>query len=124
MKVRSYEHKSDATRLDNFTEGNAYGLRLDRDMIVVAETSDGKDLKGVAAGEPVFYVHHFMVTAGSFDRLVAEKLLDYSLGLMKSRGEKNLVFVVDPDNEKMLRFLKSRGADPMPTGLLFKLEVR
>lgn len=123
MKVRSYE-KLDAARVDDFTGGNAYGLQLDRDMIIVAESGDGKDLKGVAAGEPVFYVHHFMVTAGTFDRLVAEKLLDYSLGLMKARGEKNLVFVVDPSNEKMLRFMKDRGASELPVGRLFKLEVR
>ena len=126
MIVRSYEHKEDAKRVDDYTEGNKYGLKIDRDVIILAEAPgfEGNTIKGVAAGQPVFYVHHFMVSAGGFDRLAAEELLSYSLGLMKAKGEKNLVFVVDPKNEKMLRFMKDKGAERLPEGILFKLEVR
>lgn len=128
MKCREFNPKTDAKRVDDFTKGNAYGLDISRDIIILSEVG-GKALTtpvivGVAAGQQATYVHHFIIRAGLHDRIAAESLLAYAQGILKGRGERKMIFCVAPDNKEMMAFMEAHDADRLPDGIYYELEVK
>jgi hypothetical protein len=109
--------KADVDALDKLLDANALGdVRLDRDVIVVA----GAPPNGALVWRPSALVHEFVCPG----RLTANALVNYAVGQGAGRTVtiRDVVFLVDPSNESMLRYTKALGAVEY-SGKVFTLDV-
>lgn len=117
MIVRRFEKGDDVTHL---LEKDPTDVDPQVDEAAVLEAH--KKIVGISLGRPVVWVHQFSLAAGS--RRWATRLFDYGMGLMRGRGEKQMMFMVSRDNYKMQRFLEEQGATRERDGIVYRLEIR
>lgn len=109
--------RDDAKALDLLLHDNRSGdVRLDRDVIVVS----GRPASGCLVWRPCALVHE-LVCSGL---LSANSLVNYAVGQGAGRVMpiRDVLFVVAPGNEAMLRYAKRLGAVE-EVGKVFALDV-
>jgi hypothetical protein len=116
MLARTYK-PGDANALDAILANNRHGdVRLDRDAIVVSGTPPN----GCLVWRPCALVHE-LVCPGL---LSANALVNYAVGQGAGRlmPIRDVLFVVAPENKRMLEYAKRLGAIE-ETGRVFTLDV-
>lgn len=106
--------------LTDYGNGSS-GVRQDIDLSVIAANEQG-GCEGVLAGRPVVLVHELVVKPTMRSRSLVDRLIAYGIGMLVGTGwYKQAVFVVDPDNEAMRKYLTELGAiaDTAPRILYF-----
>jgi hypothetical protein len=106
--------KTDKDAVDVLLDYNKHGdVRLDRDILVVA----GNPARGILVWRPSAFVHEFVAA----DRVMANALVNYAMGQARPTA-KEAVFLVEPGNKSMLRYVKLLGATEQP-GKIYTLGV-
>lgn len=109
--------RADVDALDRILKANSLGdVRIDRDVIVVS----GTPTNGALVWRPCALVHEFECPGLH----TANALVNYAVGQGAGRTVtiRDVLFIVDPANEAMLRYAKRLGAVEHP-GRLFVLDV-
>lgn len=98
------------------------GVRQDIDLSTVAVNGHNKfQCDGVIAARPVALVHELVVRPSLKERNIIDRLVAYGIGWLVAKGYKQAVFVVDPSNVAMQKYLEEMGAvaDSAPRILYF-----
>jgi len=116
MLARTAKH-GDAESLDRLLDANRRGdVRLDRDVVVVS----GAPPSGVLVWRPCALVHELECPGV----ISANALVNYAVGQGAGRlmPIRDVLFVVAPGNERMLKFARRIGAVE-EAGKVFALDV-
>lgn len=117
---RLFRH-DDAVALDQLLNFNYDGdVRVDRDVIVV----NGEPAASVLVWRPCALVHEFSCGSGLSKLRTAKALLDFAMesARQSSRPVRDAIFLVDPANVAMLRFISSLHNVREDHGRIFYVE--
>lgn len=85
-----------------------HDIELDRDQLVVSTLEyPSPAITGVLAGRPAVVVHEMRLAPGALALERAQLLIDRGVHLIRGWGHRDAVFLVDPKNAAMLRFVES-----------------
>lgn len=116
-----YARDSDAAALDAMLNANRDGdVKVDRDVIVV----NGEPAVSVLIWRPCALVHEFEVHSGLARLRTAKALINFSMADAKQRRlpMRDAIFLVDPANVPMLRFVQSLPGVREDHGRIFYVE--
>lgn len=115
--------QQDLAMADDITGSNRSGdVRLSQDYITVAADNSGR-FHAFAAGRPVVFVHEFILRESLRKRETAEGLLQFSLGKLSALGERQLHFLVHPDNTEFQKFIDDHGAWRQREGQIWTMNI-
>ena len=120
-----YARDSDALALVMLLNSNRDGdVKVDRDVIVVNESSPSEPPTSVLVWRPCALVHEFEVGAGLARLRTAKSLVDFSMADAKQRRMpmRDAIFLVNPSNVAMLRFVESLPGAREDHGRIFYVE--
>jgi N-acetylglutamate synthase-like GNAT family acetyltransferase len=122
MKARLFRIEDKEAVKTLLSKGGDTDLDSEMDRLVVVEM-DGK-VVGVVAARAIVYVHEFAVApqVELYRRKVADTMLAYISGFCRATGEKEAVFIVSPENQKMLNWLSDKATAEDP-GRLFTIRI-
>lgn len=123
MLARSYAPKEVAGLDRILNENRGHDVRLELDRIVLA----GPDRAASACliWRPVGLIHELVVPRTLGARNIASGLVSYASAdaLARKWDVREAAFLIDPDNEPMLRFVKELNAVE-ETGRIFRIPLR
>jgi hypothetical protein len=123
MLARPYQTE-DLNGIDALLENNQHGdARLSHDQILV--TGPVGRPTGVLVFRPGAYVHELRCGQGLLRRARADALVGAAFRWALGHGSPSGIFLVKPQNEVILRYMKSIGAVQQsdPGDLLFTVRV-